>query len=71
QMGSRGDQIELDDVKTGLGSKFGTWLLQRGLTPRCGYMGTVKEGCGGLAEQIPYQGLDPQLIIAKIKQLSQ
>ena len=23
-------------------------------------MGTVKEGCGGLSEQIPYQGLDPQ-----------
>ncbi len=27
-----------------LGSKFGTWLLERGLTPRYGYMGTNKEG---------------------------
>ena len=43
-----------------LGSKFGTWLLERGLTPRYGYIGTNKEGCGGLTEQIPHQGLDPQ-----------
>ncbi|KAN0092643.1 thiamine diphosphate-binding fold [Tylopilus felleus] len=63
--------VESFNQKTGLGSKFGTWLLERGLTPRYGYMGTVKEGCGGLSEQIPYQGLDSQSIIIKIKQLSQ
>ncbi|OBZ72046.1 Transketolase-like protein 2 [Grifola frondosa] len=63
--------VESLNQKTGLGSKFGTWLLERQLTPRYGYMGTVKEGCGGLSEQIPYQGLDPQSIILKIKQLSQ
>lgn len=27
-----------------LGSKFGTWLLERQLTPKYGYMGTYKEG---------------------------
>ncbi len=27
-----------------LGSKFGTWLLERQLTPKYGYMGTNKEG---------------------------
>jgi hypothetical protein len=54
-----------------LGSKFGTWLLERGLTPKYGYMGTVKEGCGGLGEQIYHQGLDSQSIITKIKQLAQ
>ena len=43
-----------------LGSKFGTWLLERQLTPKYGYLGTNKEGCGGLTEQIPFQGLDPQ-----------
>jgi len=57
--------------KTGLGSKFGTWLLERQLTPKYGYMGTTKEGCGGLWEQIPFQNLDPQSIILKIKQLAQ
>ncbi|OCH95356.1 Thiamin diphosphate-binding protein [Obba rivulosa] len=63
--------VESLNQKTGLGSKFGTWLLERQLTPRYGYMGTNKEGCGGLTEQIPHQGLDPQSIILKIRQLSQ
>ncbi|KAG9316130.1 thiamine diphosphate-binding protein [Chiua virens] len=73
KIGSTGFVLVVESLnqKTGLGSKYGTWLLERGLTPRYGYMGTVKEGCGGLSEQIPYQGLDSQSIIAKIKKLSQ
>jgi transketolase len=63
--------VESMNQSTALGSKFGTWLLERQLTPRYGYMGTNKEGCGGMWEQIPHQGLDPQSIILKIKQLSQ
>ncbi|KIM39362.1 hypothetical protein M413DRAFT_447293 [Hebeloma cylindrosporum] len=63
--------VESFNQKTGLGSKFGTWLLERQLTPRFGYMGATKEGCGGLWEQIAFQNLDPQSIILKIKQLSQ
>ncbi|KAK6910400.1 transketolase [Kwoniella mangroviensis CBS 10435] len=55
--------------KTGLGSKLGTWLLERDLRPRYGYMGTNKEGCGGLGEQIGHQGLDSASIALKIKQL--
>ncbi|EPQ53965.1 transketolase [Gloeophyllum trabeum ATCC 11539] len=62
--------VESLNRKTGLGSKMGTWLLERQLTPKYGYMGTVKEGCGGLQEQIPFQGLDPQSIIVKIHELS-
>ncbi|TBU55581.1 transketolase [Dichomitus squalens] len=63
--------VESLNQKTGLGSKFGTWLLERSLTPRYGYMGSNKEGCGGLTEQIPHQGLDPQSIIKRIRELSQ
>jgi len=63
--------VESLNQKTGLGSKFGTWLLERQLTPKYGYLGSIKEGCGGLQEQIPHQGLDPQSIIAKITELSQ
>ncbi|KAF9647892.1 thiamine diphosphate-binding protein [Thelephora ganbajun] len=62
---------ETFNQKTGLGSKYGTWLLERGLTPKYAYIGTHKEGCGGLHEQVPFQGLDPQSIIAKVKQLAQ
>ncbi|KAG1896922.1 thiamine diphosphate-binding protein [Suillus fuscotomentosus] len=52
--------VESLNQKTGLGSKMGTWLIERQLTPKYGYMGTTKEGCGGLSEQIPHQNLDPQ-----------
>jgi transketolase len=55
--------------KTGLGSRFGSWLLERGYTPKYAYVGTHKEGCGGLWEQYPYQGLDPESIISKVKSL--
>ncbi|KAK0218304.1 thiamine diphosphate-binding protein [Armillaria nabsnona] len=62
--------VESFNQKTGLGSKFGTWLLERGLTPKYAYLGTTKEGCGGLWEQIPYQGLDSESIAAKIALLA-
>ncbi|GLB44873.1 putative transketolase, thiamine diphosphate binding domain [Lyophyllum shimeji] len=62
--------VESFNQKTGLGSKFGTWLLERHLTPKYSYMGATKMGCGGLWEQIPHQGLDPQSIIMRIKRLA-
>ncbi len=55
--------------KTGLGSRFGSWLLERGYSPKFAYLGTHKEGCGGLWEQFPYQGIDPVGIMAKVKEL--
>jgi transketolase len=51
--------VESLNQKTGLGSKLGSWLLERGLTPKYKYVGTTKEGSGGLGEQIYHQGLDP------------
>ncbi|ESK95901.1 transketolase [Moniliophthora roreri MCA 2997] len=63
--------VESFNQKTGLGSRFGTWLIERQLTPKYGYMGATKEGSGGLWEQIPHQNLDPQAIIVKIKALAQ
>lgn len=61
--------VEAFNRKTGLGSRFGSWLLERGYTPKFAYLGTHEEGCGGLWEQYPHQGLDPDGIIAKVKQL--
>jgi transketolase C-terminal domain/subunit len=54
--------VETQNMKTGLGSRCGTWLLERGYTPKYGYMGTWKDGAGGLSEQIPYQGLGTDAI---------
>ncbi len=56
--------------KTGLGSRFGSWLLERGYTPKFAFIGTHEEGCGGLWEQFPHQGIDPDGIMAKVKELA-
>jgi transketolase len=61
--------VEAFNQKTGLGSRFGTWLLERGFTPKFAHLGTHIEGCGGLWEQFPHQGIDPAGIMAKVKEL--
>lgn len=61
--------VETQNSKTGLGIRFGTWLLERGYTPQYGSMGTWKDGAGGLAEQIPYQGLGTEAIRTKVMAL--
>ncbi|MBD2530144.1 transketolase [Nostoc flagelliforme FACHB-838] len=61
--------VESFNRRTGLGSRFGSWLLERGFTPKYAHLGTHKEGCGGLWEQFPHQGIDPVSIINKVKDL--
>lgn len=61
--------VEAFNRKTGLGSRFGSWLLERGYAPKYAYLGTHEEGCGGLWEQYPYQGIDPAGIMKQVKQL--
>ncbi len=61
--------VETQNSKTGLGSRYGSWLLERGFTPRYGYMGTWKDGAGGLSEQIPYQGMSGADIREKVMEL--
>jgi len=59
--------VEAFNRRTGLGSRYGTWLLERGLTPKYAHLGTHKEGCGGLWEHFPHQGLDPVGIMNQVK----
>ncbi len=61
--------VESFNRKTGLGSRFGSWLLERGYAPKYNYIATHKEGCGGLWEQFPHQGIDPTGIMATVKGL--
>jgi transketolase len=61
--------IETQNSKTGLGVRYGTWLLERGFTPKYGAMGTWKDGAGGLSEQIPYQGMSTEAIRDKVLQM--
>ena len=46
------------NVKTGLGSRFGSYLLQAGFRGKFNHVGTHREGGGGLWQQMGYQGLD-------------
>ena len=61
--------VETQNIKTGLGARFGTWLLERGFKARYARMGSSREGRGGLGEQIPYQGLGTDSIREKIMDL--
>ena len=58
------------NVKTGLGSRFGSQLLKRGFKGKYDNIGTHKEGCGGLWQQMGYQGLDPAGIAKAIEALA-
>ncbi len=49
--------VETQNIATGLGARFGSWLLERGFTPKFGRLGTFRAGEGGLTEQIPHQGM--------------
>ncbi|MBN2310920.1 MAG: transketolase [Candidatus Hydrogenedentes bacterium] len=62
--------VEGQNVNTGLGCRYGSWLLERGLTPRYASLGVTRPGNGGIAEQVPYQGLAPDDILAKIRELN-
>ncbi|MDX9835793.1 MAG: transketolase C-terminal domain-containing protein [Desulfobulbus sp.] len=61
--------VETQNTKNGLGSRFGSWLLERGYAPKYGSMGSWKDGQGGLEEQIPHQGLGTEAIRDKVLQL--
>jgi transketolase len=61
--------VEPFNRRTGLGSRFGTWLLERGYHPRYAHLGTWREGCGGLWEQAPHQGIDSDGILAHVRSL--
>lgn len=63
--------VETQNSKTGLGIRYGSWLLERGYAPKYGSMGTWKDGAGGLSEQIPYQGMGTEAIMDKVKLLLQ
>jgi transketolase len=57
------------NVKTGLGSRFGSYLLKAGFKGRYNHIGTNREGSGGLWQQMGHQGLDSEGIAKAIKEL--
>jgi transketolase len=57
------------NLKTGLGSRFGSELLKAGYKGKYNHIGTWREGSGGLWQQMGYQGLDPDGIMKAVKAL--
>jgi transketolase C-terminal domain/subunit len=62
--------VESQNRNTGLGVRYGSWLLRSGYSPRYDHLGTTRLGGGGLWEQIPHQGLDPDSILKRIQELA-
>jgi transketolase len=62
--------VESQNRNTGLGVRYGSWLLARGHHPRYDHLGTTRSGSGGLWEQIAYQGLDPDSIAQRARELA-
>ncbi len=62
--------VEGQNENTGLGVRYGTWLLARGHSPKYAYMGVNKPGEGGIHEHVPHQGLSSDHILAKLKELA-
>lgn len=58
--------VESQKENSGVGIRYGTWLLERGLRPAYNHMGAKRAGIGGQEEQIPYQGLAPGDILDRI-----
>lgn len=60
---------ESQHLQTGLGVRFGTWLLERNLSPRFVRLGITKAGAGGLGEHIFHHGLDSNSIQQQVRAL--
>ncbi|MFB6181589.1 MAG: transketolase C-terminal domain-containing protein [Candidatus Magasanikbacteria bacterium] len=61
--------VEDQNQKTGLGIRFGTWLLQYGFTGEYDHIGTTRLGHGGVKMQVPHQGLGSGNIQEKMQEL--
>jgi transketolase C-terminal domain/subunit len=61
--------VEEQNFDTGLGVRYGTWLLERNLQPRYVRMGVKKLGHGGTWAQVPNQGLGAEDILARLEEL--
>jgi len=61
---------ESQNIKTGLGVRFGTWLLERGLAPKYARIGTHADGCCGTWEHAYHQGYDSKSIMKSVRSLN-
>eukprot|EP01061_Rhynchopus_euleeides_P037792 TRINITY_DN6488_c1_g2_i3.p1 TRINITY_DN6488_c1_g2~~TRINITY_DN6488_c1_g2_i3.p1 ORF type:complete len:639 (+),score=301.01 TRINITY_DN6488_c1_g2_i3:182-2098(+) len=61
--------VEPFNTKTGLGARYGTWLMTRGLFVKYAHIGVHREGAGGLWEHAYHQKYDSESVQEKIRSL--
>ncbi|PIE65479.1 MAG: transketolase [Desulfobacterales bacterium] len=61
--------VESQNTRSGLGSRYGSWLLANGFSPKFAHIGTSREGRGGLGEQVRNQRCDPASIREMVEML--
>ncbi|HEX72076.1 MAG TPA: transketolase [Candidatus Hydrogenedentes bacterium] len=61
---------EAQNRLTGLGSRFGSWLLERGHAPKYAWLAVTKPGHGGLSEHVFRQGIDSDSILSRIRTMA-
>merc|ERR1719281_1226163 len=62
--------VEPLNKSTGLGIRYGSWLLKLGVSPAYDHLGACKMGCGGLWEQAYHQGYDSESIQKAARELN-
>ena len=63
--------VEGQNRTTGLGARYGSWLLERGFAPRYRHLGVTRLGGGGTWAQMQHQGLESDDLLAAIEAIAQ
>jgi hypothetical protein len=50
--------------------RLGTWLPERGYTPRYKHLGIAKPREGGGMEQVGFHGLEPESLVTAVQELA-
>lgn len=62
--------VESQNRVSGLGMRFGSWLLEQGAHPRFARLASHRPGNCGMGEQITWQGLSPAHIAEHVRELA-
>ena len=62
--------VENQNRHSGLGARYGSWLLERGYAPAYDHLGVTRLGAGGTWSQVINQGLGPDDILEKLRELA-
>lgn len=62
--------VENQNRHSGLGVRYGSWLLERGYAPAYDHLGVTRLGAGGTWSQVFHQGLGADDILERVRELA-